>query len=264
MRAWPPTPRRRAAGPARTASARRPRRCRTSAPGCPGSAPARRSPRSRPGSAPGPPLCPGTCSRAGLLRAYSHSASRYGVCCWRSGHPALTIVPAVKPMCVNTEAFYQFRLIETAARTSVEPCPESSGPAVRQHPGPGTESLTLDARRLSLSAASRRRAGTRGWNRRSASRRPRTRGGEMPDPDPDRARDARRATLRRARAGGRRARRAPPRERHPGGPRVGDPRPPRRPAGAPRPRATFAPGWASCTRPAGSSARAVTGCRRGS
>ena len=28
---------------------------------------------------------------------------------------------------------------------------KNSGPAVRQHPGPGTESLTLDARRLSLS-----------------------------------------------------------------------------------------------------------------
>jgi hypothetical protein len=32
-----------------------------------------------------------------------------------------------------------------------------SGPAVRQHPGPGTESLTLDARRLSLSAAAHAR-----------------------------------------------------------------------------------------------------------
>ena len=63
------------------------RRCRRSARGCPAPARARRSPPAAAGSAPGPPLCPGTCSRAGSRAAYSRSASRYGACCWLAVMP---------------------------------------------------------------------------------------------------------------------------------------------------------------------------------
>jgi hypothetical protein len=73
--------------------------------------------------------------------------------------------------------------MNTAAfRFSVGSVHENSGPAVRQHPGPGTESVILDACRLSLSVVCDAQQDTR-LESTYGSRRHSSRGGEMPDPD---------------------------------------------------------------------------------